>query len=453
MAESLTNKRKPQTKKQQRRNQFVSGTVLALVGFAVFRVVAGNQNPEMNIVWPTPPEHNAFATYAAATHGIGKTKGFNEAYDAVIGRRDVSKKPLPVPAAQIVAQNQVSLTLLRQKGFTHPFQIPPSHGLMDDTEYLHDFRSMAFLLVIEGDVRTKQGDLRGAIDSNLDAVRLGEDVSHNGGLIHYLTGTACQIIGQRGLWRQLKQYSASDSRYAVRRLEELSLHQQPLSKSLEGEKRYGQTTLRTLFTSPDAFSEKDADGTEEPRPGALAHWLNYRRHPIYAVWSKQTVWDNYTGYLDSHIRRSHERYNSKAVEIPLPNDFWSQILSPAFLPASFKEASFSAERRLLITALALQAYQREHNGKPPETLAELTPGYLTVIPDDPFAPSPNTPFRYRKESGSNRFVLYSVGPNGKDDGGKLTDNSHCQSGDPPWMKTSKRVFSGSEGDIISGLNF
>lgn len=412
----------------------------------------------MNIVWPTPPEHNSFAAYVAASHGITlHSKGFDEAYDAVIGRRDISKKPLPVSLAQFVAENHSSLEILRQEGFTHPFQVPPSTGLMEDTEYLSDFRSMARLLVIEGDVRAKQGNLRGAIDSNLDAVRLGEDISRNGTLVHYNTSIACQRIGQRGLWRQLKQYSADDARYAVRRLEELSLRQQTLSESLEGEKRYGQTTLRTFFTtfftSPDTSAETNSEGKAKTRPDAFTYWLNHKRSPFYAVWSKQSIWDNYTSYFDSQIRRSRERYDPRATETPIPSDMFSQLLVPVIQSSNFKAASFTAERGLLTTALAVQAYQREHNGKPPTSLAELTPGYLTATPADPFAALPNTPLRYRREGTENQFVLYSVGPNGKDDGGKRIDNRRFLKDLAPGEKRADFVLAGSDGDIIAGLNF
>ena len=52
-------------------------------------------------------------------------------------------------------------------------------------------------------------------------------------------------------------------------------------------------------------------------------------------------------------------------------------------------------------------------GNLPDTLAELVPTYLDAVPKDPFDESE---LRYRKlESG---FVVYSVGNDGKDDGGQ-----------------------------------
>jgi hypothetical protein len=72
-------------------------------------------------------------------------------------------------------------------------------------------------------------------------------------------------------------------------------------------------------------------------------------------------------------------------------------------------------QRNLQIAFALAAYQRD-NGKYPPTLAVLAPKYLAKIPDDLFT---DKPLVYRPtETG---YLLYSLGPNGKDDGGHGPD--------------------------------
>ena len=65
--------------------------------------------------------------------------------------------------------------------------------------------------------------------------------------------------------------------------------------------------------------------------------------------------------------------------------------------------------------LALTAYQVDH-GRYPESLNELVPQHLAAVPLDPFG---DGPFRYTRSSGG--FVLYSIGPNGIDDGGKRAE--------------------------------
>jgi hypothetical protein len=92
------------------------------------------------------------------------------------------------------------------------------------------------------------------------------------------------------------------------------------------------------------------------------------------------------------------------------------VLIGLMLPAIDKVQS-SAERceqgqRNVHVAFALAAYQRDH-GRYPAKLDELAPRYLEKIPDDLFA---GKPLIYRLEDKG--YLLYSVGVNGTDDGGR-----------------------------------
>jgi hypothetical protein len=69
--------------------------------------------------------------------------------------------------------------------------------------------------------------------------------------------------------------------------------------------------------------------------------------------------------------------------------------------------------RLAATELAIRAFQAENN-RWPANLEELVPEYLAAVPEDPYG---NGPLRYRLIDG--KYVLYSVGGNGRDDGGKM----------------------------------
>ena len=65
--------------------------------------------------------------------------------------------------------------------------------------------------------------------------------------------------------------------------------------------------------------------------------------------------------------------------------------------------------------LAICAYRQEHGGQLPKALEELVPAYLPELPADPFALNGQT-FRYRIEK--DRWLIWSLGPNRKDDGGQ-----------------------------------
>ncbi len=72
-----------------------------------------------------------------------------------------------------------------------------------------------------------------------------------------------------------------------------------------------------------------------------------------------------------------------------------------------------AEMRLLQVELALRAWQATHGGLP-ESLDDLVPEFLSAVPADPFDTA-DSPLRYQRTEET--YVLYSVGADGKDDGG------------------------------------
>jgi hypothetical protein len=79
-----------------------------------------------------------------------------------------------------------------------------------------------------------------------------------------------------------------------------------------------------------------------------------------------------------------------------------------------RAAEAEAERRILITAIALERH-REKYGSCPKTLADLTPEFLqSPLPDF----MDGQPLRYRLTDDSH-FLLYSAGQDCEDNGGKI----------------------------------
>ena len=89
------------------------------------------------------------------------------------------------------------------------------------------------------------------------------------------------------------------------------------------------------------------------------------------------------------------------------------------------ESNRQTKRNLATLALALASYHANH-GKYPKALAELIPKYLAMIPKDAFS---DGDLHYRLDGDG--YLLYSVGPNGKDEGGRncLADRKRDSSDD------------------------
>ncbi len=101
-----------------------------------------------------------------------------------------------------------------------------------------------------------------------------------------------------------------------------------------------------------------------------------------------------------------------------------RVLVALLLPAV--QAVVAAEDRstgcegMVQTAYALAAYRAEHKSYPTE-LAQLVPKHLKAIPEDPFS---GGPLRYKREADG--YLLYMVGLNGKDDGGRTYDDAPAE---------------------------
>lgn len=114
-----------------------------------------------------------------------------------------------------------------------------------------------------------------------------------------------------------------------------------------------------------------------------------------------------------------------------------QVFVSLLLPA-VGAALEAEERGLMLRQLAeigfsLAAYRADH-GKYPSRLADLLPKYAEAIPEDEFS---GADLIYRSDSGS--FLLYSVGRNEQDDGGRGYSDRDETAGSQDWDDLLVRV--------------
>jgi len=95
-----------------------------------------------------------------------------------------------------------------------------------------------------------------------------------------------------------------------------------------------------------------------------------------------------------------------------------------------KAARIETARNTVITTIALKRYELRHH-QLPATLDELTPDLLKTVTIDCMD---GEPLRYRS-AGNDRFVLYSVGEDGKDDGGDPSLQKNIQSSNFYWQNS------------------
>jgi hypothetical protein len=95
---------------------------------------------------------------------------------------------------------------------------------------------------------------------------------------------------------------------------------------------------------------------------------------------------------------------------------------PAWQAAARRFHHNQAHLRCAVVALATERYRVRH-GQWPDSLAALAPEFLAQVPTDPFN---DQPLRYLKLA--DHVVIYSVGPDGIDNGGNLVERDRAPDG-------------------------
>ncbi len=121
-----------------------------------------------------------------------------------------------------------------------------------------------------------------------------------------------------------------------------------------------------------------------------------------------------------------EAFTAEVRSLPPREALATRTLLPAVGKVGEVERRRLAHVRCLLAAVAAERYRLEH-GAWPESLDRLAPELLTEVPADPFD---GRPLRYRRFAEG--VVIYSVGENGKDDGGQVRPEEFTQPKDVGW---------------------
>ena len=97
---------------------------------------------------------------------------------------------------------------------------------------------------------------------------------------------------------------------------------------------------------------------------------------------------------------------------------FTQLVAPSMSAHARFICLWQTVSRCAIAALAVERYRLSHGGWP-DSLDALVPAYLPRVPIDPYN---GAPLRFVRKT--DRVVVYSVGPDGQDDGGNVAKNPY-----------------------------
>ncbi|HLK58534.1 MAG TPA: hypothetical protein VKU00_18335, partial [Chthonomonadaceae bacterium] len=126
----------------------------------------GSRVPRINIPTPTMPSPNAFDFFNSASAQLQDGSKIDDA----ISLRPRATYTL-ADKEGFLSDNAAALQTLRQ-GFAYDYMNPPARSYTTLFPYYAKFRSIARLLKLEGQVKAEKGDWSGAVNSDLDAVKL-----------------------------------------------------------------------------------------------------------------------------------------------------------------------------------------------------------------------------------------------------------------------------------------
>ena len=397
-------------------------------------------NPSITVPTPTMPVHNAYDYFVAAGKAHTEDKWASGDYF-----KDNSPAALAAKK-QLLAKNATAFRLLHQ-GFQYPYLAPPVRSYYADVfrDYAKD-RSLARVLALKANVDAQTGDWNSSINASLDAIQMGEEMPHGGTLISMLVGVALESIGRKQAWGAVDHLDASQARAAERRLEQIRALHIPFADTLQESEWSGQASLLEIMHAK-AWGESGPMVSED---GMAASFQNAVTVTRIHLTSKRTIIANYTRYMNQSIANSHQPYAAHLPPPTIPNDPINQMSFSGYdiNSSRLRETLADTQNTLLLTMLALRGYKLEH-GAYPTSLSALVPQYLKAVPADPFALS--GPLRYKLQGA--KYLLYSVGPDGKDDGGQpIFDKS--QPPPDPGSRSDRRyvVQDNSSGDIVAGVN-
>jgi hypothetical protein len=274
-------------------------------------------------------------------------------------------------------------------------------------------RAVTALLRYEALRSGEGGDMKGAMracQATLNAARsLGDEPL----VISQLVRVACVVVACQAVERTLAlgEPGSKDLTDLQQMLEEEDANPTALI-AMRGERAQWHEMFDALESGDVLMSQIGDPDTPPDWRDTYLGWVHRDRirneHPLFL--SLMTRWVE-EARLPLHEQGSVEQGFADELRNLPSHAVITRLMFPALGRAAEAFRRKHAHVRCLAVALATERYRKKH-GAWPEALGRLTPGLLSAVPLDPYD---GQPLRYRRLADG--VVVYSVGPDGVDDGG------------------------------------
>lgn len=362
----------------------------------------------LTVPTPTLPSPNGFDTFVLAGKALRDIPGIDNAYKTRGQHLACEQK--------LLTENTRALALF-QTGLTQTYLHPPIRSSGTLLPHLSQWRTLERLLALDVRAKAAHGDWNGAAQRSLEMIQFGIIIPRGGHFIVSLVGIALQHIGYAELWPCVDHLSALQARDAMRRLEQIETRQVPCADMLREEMIFGYAVMKKELLVPS-------------RKKSISQQRLDRR-------CSEILLGLYVNCMQESIADARLPYSQQPPS-PTPKGLYAKIMALDLRKVSVKISANQSHEELLILALALRAYALEHT-QYPTSLNALVPNYLASLPNDPFTRRGSYCYKPRGTT----YLLYSIGPDGRDDGGQPLKNPRGKDGKPGSLSDV------STGDILA----
>jgi hypothetical protein len=319
----------------------------------------------------------------------------------------------------LLATNQDLLVLLRKAPEFEKCRYPIKldQGLEIDLPHLQRIRTCEDIVVLDAEVQAHAGHTTTAIQDLDAALKLSRSLSDEPILYSQMIRWTCHREIDMGLQQVLSESGLTDAQ--LQELFRAVRHEEngwSLERALAGERCSVIDWTQHLFDHAFADSS-DYQGLQidTNKATALASGITKTIGILdasldgYLKVSSQEISIVKSPYPQCLVaaKRLNERISKSR------SDFLGSILLFDHGRLVERQARDMASMELWLTALAIERYRLANQDHLPAKLTDLVPTFLPSVPQDPFD---GQPLRFKPlEKG---YVIYSVGPDRTDDGGR-----------------------------------
>ncbi|KAF0177415.1 MAG: Uncharacterized protein FD161_2502 [Limisphaerales bacterium] len=300
--------------------------------------------------------------------------------------------------------------------------------------HLAVMKSLQWTVTLRSVARLEAGRTNDAFADAKLAFRLSDTVRGDALLIGHLVRLATHNLALRTLWEGLADHRWTDTQLAHWQADLAKRNfGAELRHAMAGERAYSNRAMEFIRRRPEMLGAMGDLGNGEPLKSAsgFGKFMSRLPPPGWMCMEQINLNRAFEEFIIGALPTGNERFDPALIRSKdaAMEDYFARnrpgikgtlrhcVMSVMFLPAVSK-ASHKACQAQTFTHLAAAACVLERHrlarGSYPETLAALAPEFGPLPPD----PMSGQPFRYERTA-DGRFRLWSVGWNGKDDGGTV----------------------------------